>query len=572
MKRDALGVLALAVAVRGVVFLEARDAPFWTVPLVDESAYLDLARRLLAHAAPAHGAWYVAPGYAYVLAGLMALGANPATIKLLQLVAGATSAWLVWRIGRQVAGRVAAGIAAGMFAIAPVALLQELLLLKTSFATLAVLAALDRLLPDRTAAGVAPGRRWCAAALWLAAATLLRGELVLVGVALAGAGLVARARRWPGAPVTWGPVAIVVGLAIAIALPTLQNRAWSGDPVPFAFGGGTNFYIGNHAGADGSYVPLRPDRFDPAQEEADAVQLASLGLGHAARPSEVTRYWSGQGWAWWRDQPAAAARLFVRKVGLLCGPWELADVLSTAEAGRWVRGLRNPLCGPALILPLAFVGLFATRRRRELWPLHVALGASAAAIVPFFLFERFRLHVVALAVPFAAAGCERAFVHWRARAWRPVAAGSIAVAAFAGLTSLARVPRDPVVLRVNTGEMFFQAGRYDEALREFEAVRAASPDAWRVDINIANTEAARGRIEPALAALGRVLRALHAEAARTGLPSSEELLYCHELAGDLEHDRERLDVAARHYEAALVYAPAAARPALQAKLAACRTP
>ena len=73
-------------------------------------------------------------------------------------------------------------------------------------------------------------------------------------------------------------------------------------------------------------------------------------------------------------------------------------------------------------------------------------------------------------------------------------------------------------------------------------------------------------------ALGRVLRALHAEAARTNLPSSEELLYCHELAGDLEHDRGHLDVAARHYEAALVYAPAAARPPLQAKLAACHTP
>src|SRR5262249_13847228 len=136
-------------------------------------------------------------------------------------------------------------------------------------------------------------------------------------------------------------------------------------------------------------------------------------------------------------------------------------------------------------------------------------------------------------------------------------------------TGFFRVERDENVLRVNIGEMFFQQGRYDEARREYDAVRAGSPDAWRVGIDIANTEAARGRTQEALAALDDVLRHLHAEADRTGSPSVEELRYCHELAGDLECESGGAERAVRHYEAALSFAPAAAAPALRAKIDAC---
>jgi tetratricopeptide (TPR) repeat protein len=135
---------------------------------------------------------------------------------------------------------------------------------------------------------------------------------------------------------------------------------------------------------------------------------------------------------------------------------------------------------------------------------------------------------------------------------------------------LARPPRDETVLRVNLGEMLFQAGRYDEALVELEAVRAASPDAWRVDINIANAQAAAGRTAAALAALERVLPRLEDEARRTGLPSDEEIAWCRELAGDLEMERGRAAAAAAHYSEALAYAAPEARGALAAKLEASR--
>jgi tetratricopeptide (TPR) repeat protein len=227
--------------------------------------------------------------------------------------------------------------------------------------------------------------------------------------------------------------------------------------------------------------------------------------------------------------------------------------------------------GAWLLLPAALAGLWIARARRDLWPVFAFLLGSALAIVPFFLFERFRLHVVAACAPFAALAGVRMLQHLRARRFVPVAIGVACTIVVGSALALARAPRDPVVLRVNLGEMLFQAGRYEEALREFEAVRVASPEAWRVDINIANAEAARGRVEEALAALGRVLPRLEDEALRTGLPSDEEIGWCRELAGDLEMERGRPQEAAVHYAAALPHVATTRRAEMTAKLEAARS-
>ena len=77
-----LGVFVWALAVRGFTLLDARHAPFWAFQLVDKTAYVELAQGLLRHASLPHGAWYVAPGYAYALAAAFRVGAGPIAVKL----------------------------------------------------------------------------------------------------------------------------------------------------------------------------------------------------------------------------------------------------------------------------------------------------------------------------------------------------------------------------------------------------------------------------------------------------------------------------------------------------------
>src|SRR5262249_12234528 len=161
-----------------------------------------------------HGAWYVAPGYAYALAGLFAAGCGPLAVKALQLVIGAVSAWLVFRLARSMSSARTACIAACVWALAPVGLRQEVLLPTTAFATACVLAAIAGVMPRD-----APGRpRWELGAAAMAAAMLLRGEFVVVALALFAAACMARRRQWVGAPTRRGLAVFAVATAAAVAI------------------------------------------------------------------------------------------------------------------------------------------------------------------------------------------------------------------------------------------------------------------------------------------------------------------------------------------------------------------
>jgi hypothetical protein len=392
-------VLLLAIGVRVWVGIDALDAPFWQIPTMDEIAYLQMSARVLEGQPPEYGAWYMTPGYAWWLAALVKIGADLPHLKLLQMAMGVLSAWLLFLLGRR-AFDVRVGVIAGaLWAIAPAALMHELLLLKPAMTVLLSLIALWAVLRREGGVGW-----WCAAGLALGGAVLLRGELLAVGVGLALAGVIAKRRSAAIAPGSvGGPVALVALLLAVVAIPTAQNFARGGGFVPLAFGGGPNFYIGNHAGADGSYLPLRPDRADALFEAADAVQIARESTGTPLDAAGVSRFWWNEGVRWWRDDPGAALALTARKAVLLWSAWEGNDVISLEQGRRWITALGNPVVRPYLLLPLALSGIVLVRDAGRRWPLLVFLTASWLALVPFFVFERFRLPMFAVATLFAAA-------------------------------------------------------------------------------------------------------------------------------------------------------------------------
>lgn len=566
--RGALVVLAVAVATRAVALVQAQGAPFWSVPVMDEAVAVQLSQALLAGQAPPHGAFYQAPGYAAFLAVVRALGGSIATAKLLQMAAGVASSLLVWELGRRFFGRREAALAGLLWAVYPVALFHELLLLKPTLAVLLSLLALVLITPAR--APVPAGRAsWAAGGVCLGLAAVTQADIAGVALLCLAVSAWASRRGWPGAPPRRSLLAAVLGWGLVVAVPTAANAWRGGGLVVVAYGGGTNFFIGNHAGADGSYVPLRPFRSDSGLEETDAVQLARAAAGRPLTAPEVSRYWWGRGLSWWREQPGAALRLTVLKLGLVWGPQEQADVLDTALAARFMGVLQNPVVRPAFLLPLALVALWATRRRRELWLLRAFVVASTAVLVPFFVFERFRLPLTAVCLPFGAHALVVLADALRARRLAAAATGLAAAGALALLLGQAHVTREREVMRANLGNMFLARGRHAEALEEFRAVRAARPGAWRVEMNVAFALAGLGRREEALRSLAWVVERLREEERATGLRPVEELVHCHVLAGDLQLSAGRAAEAAASYRAALALLPG--HRALVAKLARATT-
>ena len=443
-------VLAVAVAIRVWTLLDALRAPFWKVPLVDELAYLQTAARILQHQPPPLGAYYTAPGYAWILGAVLALGLDPQIVKFTQLLVGIASAWMVYRLtARWFSPRE--GLVAGLlWALYPSALFHELLLLKPTFTVALVVGAL-LLMSSVPRDGLGGKERWSrtvGAGLLLGLATLLRGETLLVGLILAGVLARTLRRRRLAWTVALG---LLAGQAAVVAVPTALNLARGAGPVVVAYSGGVNFYIGNHPGADGGYLPLIPDRSDARVEERDAVELARRRMGRPLDAAAVSRFWSEEGLRFWREHPGDAVALTVRKLALLWSPQEIADVLSRRLASRWVRSLRNPVIGGGLVLPLALVGLVLSWRRRQAWLARGYLLASEAALVPFFLFERFRLPMIAGAVvPLAAHAVVRAWDAARSRQWKGLVTAVLATAVVGAALSIVQLICTFVIMSVYT--------------------------------------------------------------------------------------------------------------------------
>lgn len=562
----AIAVLLVAVVVRVLVGLDAQDAPFWTAPVVDEIAYMQMSERMVVGEDPPHGAYYMTPGYGWFLAALVGSGVQLPGVKVVQLALGAFNALLVFALARRWFDRRVATLAGILWAIAPIVLLHETLILKPTLTVTLALAALWIL--GKPGAGWIS---WALGGLVLGAAATVRGEMLLVGIALVVVGVVAARRGWESAPKSaWAPLVGALGLALVVAIPTAQNVARGGGPVLIAFSGGPNFYIGNHAGADGSYLPLRPGRSDATVEADDAVRLAREDSPRALDAAGVSRYWFGKGMHWWGQDPGSAIGLTLKKLLLVVGAWEGNDVHSLSIAGRWIALLNNPLVRSGVIFPLALVGLALLRPWKRVWPLAVFFVGSWVSIVPFFVFERFRIPLLAAAMILAAVAVVRANDGWRAGRRAPVAATTLATVVLGLLLSVPQVERDESVLHVNVGSMLLQQGRFEEALDEFDVVRRLSPGAKRVEINRATALHQLGREAEALRALATALEALYAEARATGRPPIEELGYCHEVAGDIEAAAGRRDEAAAHYRAILRLVPNHGR--IQQKLSALGAP
>ena len=106
--------------------------------------------------------------------------------------------------------------------------------------------------------------------------------------------------------------AFALGVALLLGPVVVRNYAVSGAVYLTTSQFGPNFYIGNNAAADGSYVPLRFGRGSPEFERVDATELAERAEGRTLTPGEVSSYWTRPGAGVHRR---AAGRLAARSRG-----------------------------------------------------------------------------------------------------------------------------------------------------------------------------------------------------------------------------------------------------------------
>ena len=541
-RRALLAVFLLALAARALHVSQIARSPFARVLVGDARSYDAWAQRIAAGEWVGTGTFYQAPLYPYALAVLYrTAGHDPMAVRWAQALLGAAACALLALAGRSWLGAREGIVAGALLALYPPAIFFDGLIQKAALDGF-LLCALLALLGAYAARGT-PGLLLAAGAATGALALTRENALVFAVV-------IAAWIAWQRKPKAVG--VFLTGVALVLLPVGLRNLAVGGELTLTTSQSGPNFYMGNHEGATGHYVPLKPGREMPEYERVDATDLAQQAMGRALSPREVSSYWWGRSFAWIRESPGAWIALMARKALLTWNRIELPDTESLsvyADASIVLRVL-GAVLGFGVIAPLGIAGVFLAWKRRPAPVLLVAmLLAFSAAVALFYVFARYRFPMAPLLILFAA---EALVLAWdrtregRARTLLP-AAGVAALAAIVVNWPLESMAAERGRSYVNLGIALASDGRFDDAVAAYRRAIEEAP----------SDPVAYGNLGAALAAQGRTQDA--GDALVTALRLDPGLAGAHRSLGMLLAQRGDFAAAERHFREIVARDPGASQ-------------
>jgi tetratricopeptide (TPR) repeat protein len=572
--RVLLAVWLVAFGVRCLYLWQISHAPFFGLRIGDADVYDQWARRIAGGDWLGHDVFYQAPLYPYFLAAVYrTLGESAIAVRLTQACIGATSCALVAAAGMSLFSRwgALAGLALAFY---PTAIFLDGLLEKSSLVmcfTAALLALLARP-PER----MTP-RHWLGAGVILGLLALTRENALLLALPI-----LLWIRAAAPASSLKAATLFLAGCAIVLLPVGLRNLAVSGELHLTTSQFGPNFYIGNHAGATGSYDALVVGHGNAADEREDATRLAEQASGHRLSPKEVSTFWTKQALAYIRSQPRAWLGLMARKLALTFNAAYISDTESLDVYAEWswlLRLLRWFDFG--VVLALGTLGVALTRRSwRRLWVFYGVGATYALSVALFYVFERYRFPIVPILLLFAAGGlaeARRMLEQPRRRSLAPAAAAAIGALALAHLPlENAHASRATHYAAVAT-TLARDPARIDSAMEFYKRALTEAPQFPEAQFGIGTLLARMGRTAEAIPYyrqalalwpehaearydLGLALAATghHEEAAeqyREALRIRPDDVEAHIAFGKVLLAQQRPGVAAQHYEAALARQP-----------------
>jgi len=486
-------VFLVALALRAIFLWQASSAPLFSHLLMDGAVYDEWAQRIAAGDWVGDGVFYQAPLYPYFLALLKFFGGDGLwPIRIVQALLGSASCVLLFLAGESFFSRKAGLIAGLGLALYPPAIFFDSLVQKASLG--GFLATLLLLCIARVQAAPTP-RRWLACGATLGALMATREETWLVVPVLLGWLWLRWRSEAPTVRARWS-ASFVGGLALLLAPIAARNAYVGGEFTLTTSQAGSNFYIGNHAGAQGVYEPLRAGRAHTPLERVDAKELAELGAGRALTPNEVSSYWFGKSFEWIRAHPGAWLALLARKAGLLLNRYEIPDYECQeyyAEHSWLLRGL-GKVFHFGMLAPLAAFGLVSVWSLRGRHAVLLALLATfSVGCIAFYVFARYRYPVVPILWLYGGAIAE---VKERRGIWLAAAAFGLV-----GLLSNRSIDLDRAsqlaMTHSNAGAALADAGRCVEAEAEYRRALELEDDS-DVWANLAGALTAQDRVDEAL--------------------------------------------------------------------------
>ena len=467
----------------------------------DAEFYWNWAGFLLRHGFLGARPFFLAPLYPYVLALLrMPLGDSVQAVLMVQAVWGSAAVVLLADAARRLT-RPSVGLAVGVLA----AFYESAVFFDGLILMESLLFFLECLLLWWVVARTARATRWSSALVAgvligviaegraTSAVLLVPAALWILGAARGGAaprapGAGAVAPAGPGAAKRAGRSALpalgilVAGFLCVTAPVAVRNFAVGHEWIPFTYNLGFNLYAGNSPEANGGFTSItRTHRASSQREElmeagaqADGREYLRKVEGVDLSPAASSAWWANRALAWIRAHPGRTLGLALRKLTMMWNREEYAQIENVNEFRDVAGPIGLPLAGSFLFVgALAFAGLLLSWRGGG--AVRFTLGyvvLMTLAIVPFFVTDRYRFHLVPAAFLLAALALERAWRVWRERdrrALRPVALALIAGLVVVNLPAptLGRA-KYAWGVAADLGARWARRGRNDLAVEQYE--------------------------------------------------------------------------------------------------------
>ncbi len=469
--------------------VQAKESPYWRVPVVDAEIYDQMARQMLRESwlgplpndglAP-YTPYFQPPLYQWFLALVYGIiGRSVIGVMIIQYVIGSLSCVLAYCIGQRFFGRgvgIAAGVAAALTA-SQVFYEGRLLppVLITIFNLSIILLAAKQL---KTPAAW----RWPVIGLLLGLSAITRPDILLFVPLMIYWMWRERGSVMPKRPLLWTAV-VLAGAALPVALVSVRNQVVGKDLAIISHNGGINFFIGNHPEME-KMLGIRPGAH---WDIMTAWPQLEAGI---TRPSAVSDYFYKRAAEMMWKHKRITLQNFGRKLVWVWRGQEIhrneddyyfTRVSSVYKLLLWRKGDFGFPFG--VIGPLGLLGMaLALARRRDLFLLYAYVGTQVLMMVAFFPCSRYRAPIVPVLLMFGAFAVIEIVKSARRRQFGDLMTSACLLTAFAGLSMLyppkfEGTPRQ--IEAENHGWLGYAhsvEGHNDQALAEYERSARIDPD------------------------------------------------------------------------------------------------
>ena len=445
---------------------------------LDSGIYWKWADFLRSHGLAGSHPFFLGPLYPYVLAGVRALVGDsiPAVLRVQALWGAAATTLIAGAAGRLTRPAIGAivGLLICFYEMAVyfdgLILIESLLFFLESFLLWWVVRS------DWTAP-----RAGALLVVGIVVGLLAEGRAVELLLLLPASALIV-ARPGPWRSIAGRGAAVLAGCMVVTVPVAIRNQIVAGEWIPFTYNLGYNLYVGNHADATGGFAQITgtqqiSSRWETGADggtELDGRDYLRKAEGRDLSPAASSRYWAEKARRFAVAHPPDVARLTIRKLAMLWNHREYPQI-ENADEFRLVAGpLGIPFLGSFALLGglalagLWFLGPYGVRGRFLLgYVAVITLG-----VVPFFVTDRYRHHLVPGAALLGAVALARAH---QALSGAPRGAQiRLALAAAAGFAVVFlpapgfRPQEYAWRLAADLGDRYLHQGRPDLALGEFE--------------------------------------------------------------------------------------------------------